>query len=111
MLDTSVQVNTYEGGVVSIDIPVIQPDTSISVTTLVLIGIGGLFVVTSLLFVTMILINKKKPEVFELDPDEQHKCVLELAKVQAVHPATRPANASSDSPWSESSERSDAGFA
>lgn len=29
-------------------------------TTLVLIGIGGLFVVTSLLFVTMILINKKK---------------------------------------------------
>lgn len=61
MLDLSVTVNTYPGGVATVEIPTIEPPSeSMSIELLVLLIVLGLIVVTTVALIIMYVVNRKK---------------------------------------------------
>ena len=60
VLDMSVTVNTYPGGVVTVTIPPMEPSETMSVSELVLLVVLGLIAVSAIGLVIMYIMNKKK---------------------------------------------------
>lgn len=60
VLDISIQVNSYPGGVISQNIPIIQPETSMSITGLVVVIVIGIALLTVVALLLMFFMNRKK---------------------------------------------------
>ena len=87
MLDLSVTVNTYPGGVASVTIPTIQPSESMSMVGLVLLIVLGLVVVTTLALLIMYFMNRKK-----LRAGGIHALVSNKSSSKVLHEEDDPKN-------------------